>query len=46
MLSRHGGNDVCEMFLGEVGYGRICSGARVFELAADTREAALGYGAR
>jgi hypothetical protein len=44
-LSRHGGNDVSELFLGEEGYGRINGGTRVLELAADNWEAALGHNA-
>jgi hypothetical protein len=39
-------NDVCELFFGEEGYGRTNGGRRVLELAADSREAALGHGAR
>jgi hypothetical protein len=35
-----------DWFFGEEGYGRISSGTRVLELAADSREAALGHGAR
>jgi hypothetical protein len=46
ILSRHGGNDVCELFFGEEGYGRISGGTKVLEQAADNREAALGHGAR
>jgi hypothetical protein len=46
ILSRHGGNDVCEMLFGEEGYGRMSGGTRVLELAVDSREAARGYGAR
>jgi hypothetical protein len=46
LLSRHGGNDVCGFFFGEEGYGRINGRTRVLELAADSREAALGHGAR
>jgi hypothetical protein len=46
ILSRHGGNDVCEIFFGEERYGRISGGTRVLELAADIREAALEHGAR
>jgi hypothetical protein len=45
VLSRQGG-DVCEMFFGEEGYGRISGGTRMLELAADSREAAQGHGAR
>jgi hypothetical protein len=44
--SRHGGNDVYELFFGEEGYGRINGGTRVLELAADGWEATLGHGAR
>jgi hypothetical protein len=46
ILSCHGGNDVCGLFFGEDGYGRINGGTRVLELAADIWEAALGHGAR
>jgi hypothetical protein len=35
-----------DCFFGEEGYERINGGTRVLELAADSREAALGYGAR
>jgi hypothetical protein len=35
-----------DYFFGEEGYGRINGGTRVLELAADSREAALGHGAR
>jgi hypothetical protein len=46
ILPRHGGNDVCEMFFGEEGYGRISGGTRVLEMAADSREATPWCGAR
>jgi hypothetical protein len=47
ILSRQrGGGGVCELFLGEEGYGRISGGTRVLELAADKWEASLGHGAR
>jgi hypothetical protein len=47
ILSRQGdGGWVCEMLFGEDGYGWISGGTRVLELAADSREAALGHGAR
>jgi hypothetical protein len=46
ILSRPDGNEVCGMFFGEEGYGRINSGTRVLELAADSWKAALGHGAR
>jgi hypothetical protein len=35
ILSRRGGNDVCGLFFGKEGYGRINGGTRVLELAAD-----------
>jgi hypothetical protein len=35
-----------DCFFGEEGYGRISGGTRVLELAADSREATLGHGAR
>jgi hypothetical protein len=46
ILSRHDGNDICEMFFGEKGYGRIGGGTRVLEPAAYSWEATLGHGAR
>ena len=35
-----------DYFFGEEGYGRISGGTRVLEVAADSREATLGHGAR
>jgi hypothetical protein len=35
-----------DCFFGEEGYGRMSGGTRVLEMAADSREAALGHGAR
>jgi hypothetical protein len=46
ILSRPYGNDVCGLFFGEEGYGRISGKTRVLELAAGSWEAALGHGAR
>jgi hypothetical protein len=47
ILSRQGGGGgVCEISFGEEGYGRINGGMRVLEMAADSREASPGHGAR